>query len=213
MATTDKYDFETLAYGVTGWSGIVTTVIQLVDEHLHTRILGTAGETISAYEAIHLKSTGKFVLSKAGGVTQPAWGLAVESAVLDGDIRLQRVGDITNAGWSWTGIGVEYPIYLSDATPGALTQVEPALNVQLMGYPLGPTSMFLIGNMTMNSDTDSISSSSSSSCSCSSSSCSSSSCSSSCCSSCSSSSSSCSSSFSSSCSSSCSSSFSSSSSA
>ena len=45
--TTAKYDLETIAYSVTGWNGILTTDIEKVEDHLHSRLLGTLGETVA----------------------------------------------------------------------------------------------------------------------------------------------------------------------
>lgn len=142
--TTDKYDLETIAYGTSGWNGILSTDIQKVDDHMHTRILVTLGENVLAYEALapDKSGDGKFYKALANITRQPSWGLAVEAGSADGQIRIQRIGPITNAGWSWTP--GKY-IYLSDITPGALTQTPPAdgREIQIMGFAETATKVLL----------------------------------------------------------------------
>jgi hypothetical protein len=149
---TDKYDLHTIDYSVQGWDAIMTTDMEKLDDVIHTRIVATAGETIAQYDAVYLESDGKYDKALADGVQQSAMGLALESAVLDDEIRIQRIGPITNAGWTWATDSADEPIgskvYLDPATPGALTDVKPGSNAQMIGIILSATSIFIwIDNM------------------------------------------------------------------
>ena len=137
---TDKYDLHTIDYSVQGWDAILTTDMEKLDAVIHSRILTTAGETIAQYDAIYLESDGKYDKAQADGTQQPALGLALESAVLDDEIRIQRLGPITNVGWSWATVGAK--VYLDASTPGALTDIKPA-KAQMIGVVLSATSIFL----------------------------------------------------------------------
>lgn len=138
---TDKYDLHTIDYSVQGWDTIMATDMEKLDDIIHSRGKGTAGETIAQYDAVYLESDGKFDKALADGTQQPAWGLAIESAVLDDDFRFQRSGPITNAGWSWGTIGAK--VYLDPTTPGALTDSAPSADYQMIGFVLSATSIFL----------------------------------------------------------------------
>lgn len=142
--TTDKYDLETIAYGTSGWNGILSANMQKMDDHVHSRILVTLGENISQYEALapSKDGDGKFYKALANITRQPAWGLAVEAGAADAQVRIQRVGPITNTGWSWTP--GKY-VYLSDVTPGALTQTPPAdaRAIQIIGFAISATQIIL----------------------------------------------------------------------
>ena len=149
---TDKYALHTIDYSVQGWDAIMTTDMEKLDDVIHTRIVITAGETIAQYDAVYLESDGKYDLALADGSQQPAMGLALESAELDDEISIQRIGPITNAGWSWATDSSDEPIgskvYLDPSTPGALTDVKPGSNAQMMGIILSTTSIFIcIDNM------------------------------------------------------------------
>jgi len=143
MAFTDKYAFEDMAYSTADKSGIVTANVEKMDDHLHTRIECTAGETIALYDAIYLESDGKYDKAQADGTQQPCAGLAIETAVLDGTFLAQRIGPITNTGWAWGTVGAK--VYLDPSTPGALTDTKPTTNAQMVGIVLSATSIFLTG--------------------------------------------------------------------
>lgn len=138
---TDKYDFHTIDYSVQGWDTIMATDMEKLDDVIHSRIAAVAGETIAQYNAVYLEADGKYDKALADGSQQPAVGLALESAVLDDDFRIQRVGPITNTGWSWGTIGAI--IYLDTSTPGALTDIQPSTNIQRIGFVLSATSIFI----------------------------------------------------------------------
>ena len=144
--STSKFDLHTIDYSVQGWDAIMTTDMEKLDDVIHTRIIATAGETIAQYDAVYLESDGKYDKALADGSQQPAYGLALESAVLDDEIRIQRIGPITNAGWTWATIGSK--VYLDPSTPGALTDVKPGADIQMVGTILSATSIFIwIDNM------------------------------------------------------------------
>lgn len=143
MTQTAKYDLDLTDYSVTGWNGILKSGMEELDGYLHTRILATLGETVAAYESVYLKSDGKYWKSKAAATQQPTIGLAIEAGNADDEIRIQRVGPITNVGWSWSG-GVGGKIYVSDATDGALVETRPLAFAQRIGFVLSATSIFLM---------------------------------------------------------------------
>lgn len=138
---TDKYDLHTIDYSVQGWDSILATDMEKLDDIIHTRVEAIAGETVAQYDAVYLESDGKYDKALADGSQQPAVGLALESASLDDEFRVQRIGPITKAGWSWATKGVK--VYLDGTTPGALTDVKPGSNVQMMGFVLSATSIFI----------------------------------------------------------------------
>ena len=138
--TTTNYGLHTVDYGVTGWDTIMTTDMEILDIQVPTRITGTLGETVSAYQPVYFKaSDSKFYKAKADGLLQPTVGLAVEAGVLNGVIRIHRMGKITNAGWSWASLGA--PIYLDPTTAGSLTQTQPTIHIQVIGYAISATVM------------------------------------------------------------------------
>ena len=138
---TDKYDLHTIDYSVQGWDAIMATDMEKIDAMIPTRILGTLGEAVSAYQALYLKiSDQKWYKALADGIKQPCLGLAVEGGVLNDVIRIHRMGEITNAAWSWGG----GPIYLSGSVTGELTESKPASNAQLVGYGLSLTKMLVM---------------------------------------------------------------------
>ena len=65
MSTTEKYDLDLTDYGLTGWNSILKGSIEELDEHLHTRIMATLGETVAIGEVVYLKSDGKYWLARA----------------------------------------------------------------------------------------------------------------------------------------------------
>lgn len=148
MVLTDKYDLHTISYSVSGWDAILATDMEKLDTVIATRIFGVIGETVAQYQAVYIKSDGKFWLAKADGTAQPAIGLMIESGVADDEKRIQRVGEIVNTGWAWSNVG-EY-IYLDPDTYGSLTQTRPAENIQVMGVALSSTSMFFSTLVTTN---------------------------------------------------------------
>jgi len=141
MSFTSKYEFEKLDYSVADKSGIVSSDLEKLDDYLHTYIEGVAGETISTFEPVYLKSDGKYY--KAQAVDGPARGLSIESAELDETFRIQRVGPITNTSWSFPVVG--NPVYLG--LSGGLTTTKPDSHVQIIGYVLSSQSLFIIGNL------------------------------------------------------------------
>ena len=142
MSFSDKFDLEETSYGLSGWNAIIWANFQKVDAGLDSRLPAlVAGEAIDQYEAVYLNpSTGKADLALADGTQQPCIGLAVEAADADEDVRIQREGAITNTGWSWTVGGL---VYLSNSTPGGLTQTPPSPNRQVIGYALTATCLVI----------------------------------------------------------------------
>jgi hypothetical protein len=142
MTQTPKYDLDLTDYSVTGWNGILKGSIEDIDDHVHSRLLVTLGETVAKGEALYLKSDGKYWKAKAVATQSPTKGVAIEAGNADDEIRIQRVGLITVTGWSWSG-GVGTKLYLSGGTDGALTETRPLKFAQQVGYVISATSAFL----------------------------------------------------------------------
>lgn len=143
---TDKYGFHTIDYSISGWDSILATDMEKLDDVIHSRIEATAGETIAQYDAVYLEADGKYDKALADGAQQPAMGLALESASLDDAFRIQRIGPLTNVGWTWATVGAK--VYLDGTTPGALTDVKPGSDIQMIGIVLSATSILIwIGQM------------------------------------------------------------------
>lgn len=146
---TDKYDLHTIDYSVQGWDTIMSTDMEKLDDVIHTNLLATLGETVAAKKAVYLPVGGTKVMKARGdNFRQPSLGLTLESGVLDDEVRIQRVGPITDTGWSWaTGT----PVYLDPNTAGELTQTPPASNKQFMGIPISATVLILSGSIDLDS--------------------------------------------------------------
>jgi hypothetical protein len=142
MTTTSKYGLEEVSYGVTGWNAILTANMQIVDAAIHTVLEADSGQALTQWDAVYLKSDGKWWKAKAdAAATMPALGLAIEAAAgADVAVRVQRVGLVTNAGWSWTAGQL---LYVSGATAGALTATPPANYAQPVGIAASATTAFL----------------------------------------------------------------------
>ncbi len=139
--TTAKYDLHTIEYSVQGWDAIMSSDMEKIDNFMPTRIIGILGENISAYQALYQKSTDrKWYKALADGIKQPCLGIAVEGGSAGDSIRIHRMGEITNNNWSWTG----GPVYLSNTTPGGLTETKPSENSQLIGYSLSSTKLLVM---------------------------------------------------------------------
>lgn len=141
---TDKYDLHTVDYSVQGWDAIMSSDMEQIDDAMNDRMIITLGETIAAKKAVYLNSDGKYYQALADQVKQPVLCLTIESGVLDDEVRGQRVGSITDTGWSWT---IGSPVFLSSTTAGELTQTAPTTKPQLIGFPTTATTVFLTGTI------------------------------------------------------------------
>lgn len=145
MAITQKYGFETISYGTTGWNGLLTTFIQKVEAYLWSRLYENLGESVSAGDALYMESDGKMYQAQGNGTKMPMLGLALEGGVVNDTIRLQRSGKIVNTNWSLTQGG---RVWLSTFMAGGITQVEPTSGyVQLIGIATSPTIILLTGSI------------------------------------------------------------------
>jgi len=145
MSTTIKYEFETIAYSTTGWNGILTADIEKMEEYLHTFLLVTLGEDAEAYQAVYLDRTGKAYKARFDHIHQPAIGLLIEDGSADDtNIRVQRVGPITNSEWSWWP---GRPVFLSDSIYGGLTQDWVLPRKQALGIAITSTTIILFGTI------------------------------------------------------------------
>ena len=138
----DKYDLHDTAYGVQGWDAILEADMQIINDMIPTRTLGTLGEEVLAYQALFVNPDDYyFYLAQADGTKQPCIGLAVEGGILDEEIRIHQMGVIQNENWAWIpGL----PVYLDESTPGELTQTPPTTNKQLIGIALTDTDLFVM---------------------------------------------------------------------
>ena len=104
MPFTDKYDLEEISYGVSGWNGILTTDLQILDDVIHTRYESTVGEAVAAYTTVEIRSDGKVYnsLTTLSGTDYVPIGIMIEAGVLDETKRAQISGLIVNNSWSWT---------------------------------------------------------------------------------------------------------------
>jgi len=135
---TDKYDMDTLVYGTTGWNALVSAAIETLDDVIHTYILTTWGEVVSAGEVVYQQLNTKWYLAQADNMHMPVQGFVVADGILDGSGKIQSVGLMTVAGWSLTpGKGV----WLDPSTRGAITQTKPGSNAQFLGMAHSTTSI------------------------------------------------------------------------
>lgn len=147
--TTTKYDLSEFPYGLSDWGAALTTNMGLVDEHLHTRLLGTLGENFAAGQPGYLHTDGKWYKAKAGK-GKVVLGVAIEAGTATQQKRFQRVGPLTVAGWAWSA---GLPVWLSPDTAGALTQTRPPnpAKRQLIGIALDADTVIL--NVAPDADT------------------------------------------------------------
>ena len=84
-----------------------------------TTLTLTADESIQAYRAIRIKTTGKAVRASKNSTTLArVVGISIQAAALDEDFLVQTEGTITNSGWSFTPGSL---VYLGN-TVGDLTE-------------------------------------------------------------------------------------------
>jgi hypothetical protein len=140
MVDTDKYDLDKIDFGTSGWNVPMTTNMEKVDDHLHTRILVTLGETVAVKDALYQDTDSKFYKALADGTKQPARGLAVDAGILDDEIRLQRIGPFQNPGFRFK---VPFKLYLDDTAAGELSHHKPVADDQLMGHAIAADTIFL----------------------------------------------------------------------
>ncbi|MCJ7747921.1 MAG: hypothetical protein MUP27_09260 [Desulfobacterales bacterium] len=146
--TTEKYDLHTIDYSIQGWDAIMATDMEKIDAMIPTRIIGTLGETVLAYQAVMQKSDTKWYKAKADGTLQPCQGLAVEGGGDTDEIRIHRMGELLDENGDpvdiLSGATAGAPVYLDPDTAGALTQTPPSDNVQIIGYALTATNLLVI---------------------------------------------------------------------
>lgn len=117
--------------------------MEKLDAVIPSRELVTLGETVTPYQAAHFAAAdSKWYKAQANGTLQPAHGLFLEGGDADDEVRIQRMGMVTNAGWAWASLGT--PVYLKDDVAGGLTQSAPAANKQIIGYAVSATSILVV---------------------------------------------------------------------
>jgi hypothetical protein len=140
---TEKYDLNTIDYSVQGWDSVLATDMEKLDDVIPSREIVLLGETVTAYQALCFNAVdSKWYKAQANGTLQPAHGLALEGGDDDDEVRIHRMGKITNAGWDWASLGD--PVYLDPDTAGELTQTPPESNKQFIGYALSAQSMLVV---------------------------------------------------------------------
>ena len=137
--STDKYELEEIAAGTTGWNTILGSNIDKYEEYIPTRIMAIAGTTVAVSQPGYIASDGKAYLAQATREKMVCLGLFVDAGIVDDDIRIQRMGEVTNVAWTWT-IGL--PVWLSGTVAGGLTQTKP-VNAVLIGIPKSATIIVL----------------------------------------------------------------------
>jgi len=144
--STDKYEFDNVSIGTTGWNGILDSNIQLYDTHLHTRLEVTLEQGVGEGQAVCLGPGGNGRLAKRGSDSdrKPALGVAIESGLSTETIRVQRVGPFTSSVYNFAKIG--RPIYLHNVQ-GELTQERPIDDIQFMGIATASDTILLGGNL------------------------------------------------------------------
>ena len=107
-----------------------------------------AGETLTQWDAVYLKSDGKWWLASAEfGATNKAWGLAVTAGTANNPLTVLAYGIVRNDAWAWT-VGGE--IYLS--VDGALSHTTMSASgdiVQQVGYAISADIAFFDFNSTV----------------------------------------------------------------
>lgn len=114
MAITDKYEFEEVAYGTTGWNAILTANVQKMESYLHTYLYYpiASGEVIAAYDPLAIKNK-EFKKARRNTTSSRVACFAIEAGVSGEYIRGQRIGEMTKSGeWFFNGSG---EIYLTNA--------------------------------------------------------------------------------------------------
>ncbi len=139
--TTAKLILGDLNVATGGWDSIFDANMEKIDDAISTIEIREYGETIAAYEAVYVKSDGKYWLAQGDGTKQPGFGIAIDAGVDTDEKRVRTSGLMTNGSWTWTNIGGY--IYLDASTPGALTETQPDDNAQIIGVILSATEIFV----------------------------------------------------------------------
>lgn len=144
--STDKYGFDNVSVGTTGWNGILDNNIDNYDLHIHTRLLITLGENVGKGQPVAILPGGYGWLARIGADSErkPAIGIAIESGLVDEEIRVQRVGPMTYIGFNFAKVG--RPVYLGP-TGGSMVQTRPANDIQFLGVAIATTTILLGGNV------------------------------------------------------------------
>ena len=116
-------DGSTVSWGVP--SRAFTPLSLADDSYVGDTIAGTAGEALAQWDAVYLKSDGKFWKAKAdSSTTCPADGVAVAAASANGAVAVLVNGFFRDDGGPTLTVGGL--IYLSTATAGAITNTVPS---------------------------------------------------------------------------------------
>jgi hypothetical protein len=104
----------------------------------------SAGEPLSTLEVAYFKSDGAWWLSDASGAATSSGmlGLATDAAGTGGVLSILVEGYARNDAWSFP-VGV--PLFVSDATPGGITDVAPSGTgdiVRIAGYSVASNSVW-----------------------------------------------------------------------
>lgn len=119
MGYTDKYELEEISYGTTGWNGILTSDLQILDDVIQTYIVSTAMETISGSELVEQRTDGVYkAQTTLSGTDYQPLGFATETATSGNSIRVQIIGLYESTALTLVA-GTRY--YTSRDTAGAIT--------------------------------------------------------------------------------------------
>lgn len=141
MDVTEKYGFNTFAWGMTGWNSFITENIVELDSRLHTYVKVVLGEDIPAYNAVHIDANGEAFKAIADGFGVPCVGVTIEGGSTSDTVRAQRVGPMTNPGWAFVNIGEV--ACLSPTVEGVVTDTAPVTGRQVLGVVLSATQINL----------------------------------------------------------------------
>ena len=98
----------------------------------------TAGEIVEAGETCYRNADGKYYLSDANLVAaMPAVVMAMEDLAADAEGRFLHIGYMRQDAWTWTPASGEAGLLYASATPGAMTDTQPAVTndlVQVVAY-------------------------------------------------------------------------------
>ncbi len=125
MSFTKHNNLEVPDTGTQNWDTSVNENFSMLEDGL--TIKATAGLTISPSEVTYIDSGGEFQLAIADGTVANRY-IGIATTVIDQDVDgyCRTSGHYLDADWAWT---VGDPVFLSDATPGTLTQTEPGESI------------------------------------------------------------------------------------
>jgi len=152
---TDKYQFEEVSIGTSGWAAKFDANQALADQHLHTYLKGVRGPNELNYgDAVgYLLGVVEDSITPASAWKTsefPAVGICLVPGSAQGDpVLVQRVGFFQKEGWNWSTRGAV--LYLGPPA-GTLTTTKPDHPdkfVQPVGIVWSADTIFLMPSLLM----------------------------------------------------------------